>query len=201
MRKAAFFSATALVLITSGYVRAQEPSAAQAQQQSYPAQPQSPGQSTAPDHTVPSPPNAQPQAPIADQAKPAAVGPSQGNTASAVPGNGPPGATPQTTPSTISAENAKLDKLTTTAHQFPLSEEQRKMISKSIAAATPTEAAGGLANVHVADFLPTATPVHDFSLEVMKDIPSARQYKFVKADKRVLIIDPPNRTVVGEIAE
>jgi len=101
----------------------------------------------------------------------------------------------------FSAENAKLDKLTTTAHQFPLSEEQRTMISKSIAAATPTEAAGGLANVHVADFLPTATPVHDFSLEVMKDIPSARQYKFVKADKRVLIIDAPNRTVVGEIAE
>jgi hypothetical protein len=200
MRKAAFFGATALVLMTSGYVWAQEPSAAQAQQQSHPAQPQTPGQTSAPDHTVPPPPEAQPQAPIADQAKPAAVGPSQANTASAVPAEGPPGATPQTTPSTISAENAKLDKLTTTEHQFPLSEEQRKMIVKSIAAA-PTPAAAGLANVHVADFLPTATAVHDFSLEVMKDIPSAKQYKFVKADKRVLIIDPPNRTVVGEIAE
>ena len=45
-------------------------------------------------------------APIADQSKPAAVGPSQANTASSVSGtnNGPPGATGQTMPSTISGE-------------------------------------------------------------------------------------------------
>jgi hypothetical protein len=35
------------------------------------------GQTKAPDHTVPPPPEAQPQAPIADQSKPAAVGPSR----------------------------------------------------------------------------------------------------------------------------
>ena len=201
MRTAALCSATALVFITATCALAQEPTSTQAQQQNYPAQPQAPGATATPDHTIPPPPHAQPQAPIADQSKPAAVGPSQANTAAAVPSDRPPGATPQTTPSTISAENAKLDKLPTTALQFPLTEEQRKMISKSIAAASPTQTAAGLANVHVADFLPTATPIQDFSLEVMKEIPSAKQYKFVKADKRVLIVDPPNMTVVGEIAE
>lgn len=198
MRRAVFCSATALALITSAAF-AQTPSMGQEQQRAPQDQPQ--GRTSAPDHTVPPPPEAQPKAPIADQSAPAAVGPAQANTGSAAPGNSPLGATPQTMPSTISAENAKRDKLPTTALQFPLSDDQRQMISKSIAAATPVQPVGGLANVHVADFMPTATPLHDFSLEVMKDIPAARQYKFVKADKRVLIIDPPNMTVVGEIAE
>ena len=203
MRKATFCSATALMLIASGFAIAQEPTAAQAQQQSFPAQPQTSGQTTAPNHTVPPPPEAQPQAPIADQSKPAAVGPSQANTASSVAGtsSGPLGATPQTMPSTISAENAKRDKLPTTALQFPLSDEQKKLIMKSIANTPLTQSKDDLSKVHVADFLPTATPTQDFSLEVMSEIPSAKRYKFVKLEKRLLIVDPPNLTVVGEIVQ
>lgn len=199
MSKAALCSAAALALIASGYAFAQEPSAAQAQQQSRPAQPATPGQTSAPDHTVPPPPNAQPQAPIADQAKPAAVGPSQANTAGAVPSDVPPGATPQTMPSTISAKNAALDKLPTTALQLPLTAEQKQLIAKSAAATAPAQSNPDLVNLHVADFLPTATPTHDFSLDVMREIPAAKNYKFVKVDKRLLIIDTPNQTVVGEI--
>src|SRR6476469_2462838 len=119
MRRA-FFCSAGLALITS-VAFAQAPSMGQEKQQAPQDQPQ--GQTTAPDHTVPPPPQAQPQAPIADQSKPAAVGPSQANTASAVAGNSPPGATGQTMPSTISAENAKLDKLPITALQFPLTDE------------------------------------------------------------------------------
>jgi hypothetical protein len=203
MRKATLCSATALVLIASGFAIAQEPTAAQAQQQSFPAQPQTSGQTKAPDHTVPPPPEAQPKAPIADQSKPAAVGPSQANTASSTPGNGngPLGATPQTMPSTISAENAKRDKLPTTALQFPLSDEQKQLIAKSIAKAPLAQSKDDLTNVHVADFLPTATPTQDFSLEVMQHIPAAKQYKFVKLEKRVLVVDATNLTVVGEFVQ
>ena len=196
MRRAVFSSA-ALALITS-VAFAQAPSMGQEKQQAPQDQPQ--GRTSAPDHTVPPPPEAQPKAPIADQAKPAAVGPSQANTAGSVPSNGPIGATGQTMPSTISAENAKLDKLTTTAHQFPLTEDQKKLIAKSIASAPKAQGTGDLSNVHVADFLPTATPSQDFSPEVVSEIPAAKQYKFVKLDKRVLIVDPPNGTVVSEIA-
>jgi hypothetical protein len=197
MRIAAFCGAAALAVITSVAV-AQAPSMGQEKQQAPQDQPQ--GRTSAPDHTTPAPPNAQPQAPIADQSKPAAVGPSQANTASSTPGtsSGPIGATGQTMPSTISAENARLDKLPTTALQFPLTDEQKKLIAKSVASA-PNTAGANLANVHVADFLPTATPVQDFSLEVMGEIPSAKQYKFVKLEKRVLIVDPTVSTVVGEI--
>ena len=190
--------ATALALIASVAI-AQTPSMGQEKQQAPQDQPQ--GRTSAPDNTVPPPPESQPKAPIADQSAPAAVGPAQANTGSAAPENSPLGATPQTMPSTISAENAKRDKLPTIAHQFPLSDEQRRMISKSIAEAPRVETTNGLANVHVTDFLPTSTPIHNFSSEVMRDIPAAKQYKFAKADKRVLIVDPPNMTVVGEIAE
>jgi hypothetical protein len=196
MRRAAFCGA-ALAVITS-VAFAQAPSMGQEKQQAPQDQPQ--GRVSAPDHTVPPSPEAQPKAPIADQSAPAAVGPSQANTASSVPSNAPLGATGQTMPSTISAENAERDKLTTTAHQFPVTEDQRKLIAKSTASAPKTQVTGDLSNVHVADFLPTATPIQDFSLEVMSEIPAAKQYKFVKLDKRVLIVDPPNGTVVGEIA-
>ena len=197
MSRVAFCSVTALVLVTS-VALAQQPSMGQEKQQAPQDQPQ--GQTSAPNQTIPPPPQAQPQAPIADQSKPAAVGPAQANTASNVSGNGPPGATGQTMPSTISADNAKLDKLPTTALQFPLTDEQKKLMAKSVAAA-PRTAGANLANVHVADFLPTATPAQDFSLEVMSEIPAAKQYKFVKLDKRLLVVDPSIGTVVGEISE
>lgn len=197
MRRAAFSSA-ALALITS-VAFAQAPSMGQEKQQAPQDQPQ--GQTKAPDHTVPPTGEAQPQAPIADQSKPAAVGPAQANTASNVPDNKPPGATGQTMPSTISAENAKLDKLPTTAHQFPLTDEQKKSIAKSTADAPLAQSKEDLSNVHVADFLPTATPTQDFSAEVTQQIPGAKQYKYVKLEKRLLIVDPPNLTVVGEIVQ
>jgi hypothetical protein len=195
MRKVAVCSAAALALITS-VALAQQPSMGQEKQQAPQDKPQ--GQTSTPDHTIPPPPQAQPQAPIADQSKPAAVGPAQASTAANVSGNSPPGATGQTMPSTISADNAKLDKLPTTALQFPLTDAQKKLIAKSVAAAPQTTGAN-LANVHVADFLPTGTSTQDFSLEVMSEIPAAKQYKFVKPDNRVLVVDPSIGTVVGEI--
>jgi hypothetical protein len=199
MRRLAFYSATALALITS-VALAQQPSMGQEKQQAPQDQPQ--GRTSAPDHTIPPPPQAQPQAPIADQSKPAAVGPAQANTASNIPSDRPPGATGQTMPSTISADNAKLDKLPTTALQFPLTDAQKKLIAKTVASA-PKSTDAGLASLHVADFLPIATPVQDFSLEVMNEIPAAKQYKFVKLDKRLLVVDPSigGGSVVGEISE
>ena len=104
-------------------------------------------------------------------------------------------------PSTISAENAKLDKLPTTALQFPLSDEQKHLIAKNTADAPLARSNTDLSKVHVAAFLPSVTSIQDFSLEVIREIPAAKRYKFVKLETRVLIVDPPNLTVVGEIAQ
>ena len=189
MHKTAWCGAIALSLLGSSSVLAQ--SAAPAQQQS--------AQTRAPDHAVPPPPDGQPQAPQADQAKPAAVGPAQANSAGSMASEAPPGATRQTMPSTISEGNAALDKLPTTAMQFPLTEEQRKLVTTSVAAVPKTETNAELSNLHVAMFLPIGTPIQEFSGELIQQFPSARRYKYIKIDDRILIVDPPNRTVVGEI--
>jgi hypothetical protein len=177
---------------------AQQPSLKDAQAQHPPAQPERPATTTAPDHTVPPPPQSQPQAPIADQAKPAAVGPAQANTADMLPGKTPPGATGQTMPSTISAANAALDKKPTTALQFPLTDEQKRVIAQSVAKA-PNAEARGLSDVHVAMFLPIGISLEAFPADVTQKVPDASRYKYVKLNNRVLIVDPPLLTVVGEI--
>ena len=167
--------------------------------QSFPAQPAQPGQTSAPDHTVPPPPEAQPRDPQADQSKPAAVGPAQANSADSVASQTPPGATGQTMPSTISEKNAALDKLPTIAMQFPLTDEQKKLIARSVASVPKTATNADLSKLHVAMFLPIDTQIQEFSGELIQQFPPAGRYKYIKIDDRILIVDPPNRTVVGEI--
>jgi hypothetical protein len=203
MHKTMWCSAIALSLLGSSSALAQSAAPAQEQtpatQQSFPAQPDQPAQNRAPDHTVPPPPDGQPQAPRADQAKPAAVGPAQANSAGSTASQAPPGATGQTMPSTISEENAALDKLPTTAMQFPLTDEQKKLVAKSVAAAPKTDTNPELSKLDAAMFLPIGTPIQEFSGELIQQFPPATQYKYVKLDDRILLVDPPNRTVVGEI--
>jgi len=203
MNKALWCSALALGLLGSGAALSQTPPApeqapAQAQRQHFPAQPQTQGQTTAPDHTVPAPPHAQPQAPIADQAKPAAVGPAQADTAS----GGAPlfGATPQMTPSTMSAANAELDKKPIVALQFPLTDEQKKAIGSELADAKPQNSPE-LAKVQIPGYLPIGATLQEFAPDLTQKVPGLSRYKFVKADKRVLIVDPPNFTVISAIPQ
>jgi len=190
MRRLLFTSAMALTLC-AGYAAAQHP----------PDQPTPPGRATAPDHTIPPTGAAQPQAPLADQAKPAAVGPSQANTAGSMPEHQVPGATRQTMPSTISAENAAQDKLPTAAFQFPLSPEQKRMIAASVAK-MPVATASGDARLTVSSKLPHAleSSMQEFPGDVTQRLPEAAKYKYVKLPQGLLIVDPPNHTVVGEIA-
>jgi hypothetical protein len=202
MHKTIWCGAMALSLLGSSSALAQSAAPAQEQSpstQSFPAQPERPAQNRAPDHTVPPPPDAQPQAPQADQSKPAAVGPAQANSAGSIASETPPGATGQTMPSTISKENAALDKLPTTAMQFPMTDEQKKLVAKSVAAAPKTESNADLSKLHVAMFLPIGTPTQEFSGELIQQFPPASRYKYIKVEDRILIVDPPIQTVVGEI--
>ncbi len=194
MHKALLYSTVALGLLSAGAAFGQ---AGDAQQQTSPQQPAK--GASAPDHTTPPPPQAQPQAPLADQAKPAAIGPAQANTADKL--NGPKDfATPQTMPSTLSADNAKLDKLPITALQLPLTDDQKKKIADGLSSAKGQNSAE-LGNVHVAGYLPPEVTLREFSPEMTQQLPLLGRYKFVKADQRVLIVDPPNLVVVGEIPQ
>ncbi|MDP2410678.1 MAG: hypothetical protein Q8M26_10385 [Pseudolabrys sp.] len=170
----------------------------ESQKQSFPAQPQPQSTSTAPDGTTPAPGQSQPQAPIADQLAPAAVGPAQAATTDNAEGpKAPMGSTRQTTPSTISPENAALDKLSTTAWAFRISDDQKKLIVASVANAP--NAQGDLKNLGVANFVTNDLPLVAFSDDVQKAIPMGARYKYLKADGRLLVVDSANLIVVSEI--
>lgn len=135
-----------------------------------------------------------PQAAPAQQPSTVGVAPSSGEGAAdyAV-----PGATRQTVPSTISAENAKLDKLPILAQQFPLSAEQKRMIYDSVAK-VPGATASDI-KTKVSEELPTLTPLQTFPQDVTAQIPDATFYRYVKLADHVLIVNPGNWIVVGDI--
>ena len=138
----------------------------------------------------------QPPGMEADNAKPTMLQPEH----SATPGRiaeQVPGATPQTMPSTISAENAAQDKLPTIAFQLPLTAEQQGRIAASLAQASVAPV--GTIAATVSQSVPTGVMLQEFPGELKTEIPATARYKYVKLTDRVLIVDPPNWTVVAEI--
>jgi hypothetical protein len=100
----------------------------------------------------------------------------------------------QTVPAKFSERNDKIDKLPIMAMPLGLSDEQRRAILDSVKQANPpvqTTAA------KPAEELPLNIVVHD--LGVAANIPEAAQLKIVKTPDRILLIQPSNRIVVGEI--
>ena len=201
MRKALWFTALAAVLMTPGYLAAQEPNKAEAERQSFPAQAQPPSHTTAPMGTNPGTAGGQPQSPQANQAKPADVGPAQANTAntgnSGGGSNWPFGSTRQTAPSTVSAENDKLDKLPVIAYSFWLSDADKKMIVEGVANAPKAE--GKINSAKVADLLPPGVESVNFPADLAQKLPMAGRYAYVKTENRVLVIDPNLKIIVAEV--
>jgi hypothetical protein len=138
----------------------------------------------------------QPPGVEADNAKPTMLQPEH----SATPGNVAeqvPGSTRQTMPSTISAENAAQDELPIVALQLPLTDEQKSKIAASLAKASVAPVGGVRANV--TQSLPNDVMLQEFPAEATAAVPDVARYKYVKLPDRVLIVDPPFWTVVGEI--
>jgi hypothetical protein len=102
----------------------------------------------------------------------------------------------QTVPSTISKRNAELDALPTMAFPLPFTDEQRQRIREAVSQA-PVERGG---NTRAAELLPSGIDVRDLPREITDQIPAARNLGYVRTADRILLISPPNRIVVGEIA-
>jgi hypothetical protein len=201
MRKALWFCTVAAALITPAYLAAQEPPKGEAERQSPPSQTDGSANTIAPMGTNPGTTNAQPQAPQADQAKPADVGPAQANTAntgnSNAGSNWPLGSTRQTAPSTVSAENDKLDKMPIIGYSFWLSDDEKKMIVQGVANAPKAE--GKINSAKVADLLPADVESVNFPAELAQKVPMAGRYAYVKTENRVLVIDPNLKIIVAEV--
>jgi hypothetical protein len=101
----------------------------------------------------------------------------------------------QTVPAKYSARNDALDRLPTMAFPLPLTDEQRQRIRAAVSKA-PVESAGAQS----ADLLPSGINVRDLPRELTAEIPATRNLGYVRTADRILLVSPPNRIVVGEIA-
>ena len=200
MRKALWLTTLTSTLLASSYLAAQEPQKGAAERQSPPSQADGSAKTVAPMGTNPGTTNAQPQAPLADQASPADVGPAQANTAntanSTAGSNWPMGSTRQTAPSTVSAENDKLDKLPVIAYSFWLSDSDKKLIVQGVANAPKTD----VKDAKVSNLLPPGVESVDFPADVAQKLPMAGRYEYVKLENRVLIIEPNLKIIVADVS-
>jgi hypothetical protein len=102
----------------------------------------------------------------------------------------------QTVPAKFSARNATLDKLPTNATPLWLNDEQRAKIAATLrSGGTPAAAT----DAHLADPVPPNVELRELPDALKRDIPDVNKLKYLRTDDRILLVDPPNRTVVGEI--
>ena len=102
----------------------------------------------------------------------------------------------QTDPAKYSERNNALDELPTMAFPLPLTDEQRQRIRAAVGKA-PVESA----SAQSADLLPSGITVRDLPRELTAEIPATRNLGYVRTSDKILLVSPPNRIVVGEIAD
>jgi hypothetical protein len=111
--------------------------------------------------------------------------------------SGPIGATPQTMPSTVSAENDKLDKTPIMAQPLTITDDDKRLIFDSIAANTEVETRA--IDTEPANTLPVDVKMFDLPEKVSEQVPALKGYKYVKLTNKIVIVSAPNRIVVGEL--
>jgi hypothetical protein len=114
--------------------------------------------------------------------------------------SGPIGATRQTMPAKYSAENAAKDELPIMAQPLDLTDGQKQLIAKAVAG-NPDVFIAGIEAAPAATTLSNDVILHDLPVTVTEQVPAVKGYKFVKLQDKILLVSPPNRTVVGEIAQ
>jgi hypothetical protein len=101
----------------------------------------------------------------------------------------------QTVPAKFSERNDRIDKLPIMAMPLGLSDAQRRAILASVKqAGQPVQST----STKPSEELPANIVVHD--LGASSDIPEVARLKYVRTPQGVLLVEPSNRIVVGEIA-
>jgi hypothetical protein len=100
----------------------------------------------------------------------------------------------QTVPAKFSKRNDAIDKLPIMGMSLGLSDDQKRKIVESVRAANAPVANTA---ARVAEELPWNVTVHD--LPASANDPAMAKLKYVRVQDRVLLVEPTNRIVVGEI--
>jgi hypothetical protein len=100
----------------------------------------------------------------------------------------------QTVPAKFSARNDKLDNIPIMAMPRGLTDEQKRKIIESVKSANePVQTS----DAKPADELAWKVKVHDLGASASD--PVLKNLKYVRTKDRILLVDAPNRVVVGEI--
>ncbi|HZS65181.1 MAG TPA: hypothetical protein VFA53_11905 [Xanthobacteraceae bacterium] len=102
----------------------------------------------------------------------------------------------QTEPAKYSQRNDALDKLPIMAHPLPLNDEQKQAIYHGL---TQAQAPTVKLDAKPAQSLPLSVTLNDLPAAIAQNYPSLRGYKFVRAPDKLLLVNPAQRVVVGEI--
>jgi hypothetical protein len=123
-----------------------------------------------------------------------------GNASVEPPPSGPIGAFGQTIPAKYSKRNDTLDHVATMAIPLPLSDQQRKQIYDAVMADKSQPVAGADA-LEPASELSSAQALNGMHPlpESVRGIDGVTRLYFVKAKGKILLVEPAERTVVGQI--
>jgi len=143
-------------------------------------------------------PQAPPQTTLAPQASQPglnAAGPVLVDGKLAVP-NAPKDA--QTEPAKFSAKNDAMDNLPTMAYPPSLTVEQKQAIYQSVSAgqAPVSNITAGLS-----EQVPALMPMQELPRDLADKLPSIHDYKFVRLQDKILLVNPRESIVVGEITK
>ncbi len=104
----------------------------------------------------------------------------------------------QTVPAKFSARNDAIDKIPTMAYPAPLTAEQRQAIYQIV---SQGQAPIIKVDAKPAELLPPSVEMQELPREVAEKYPSIRDYKFVRLEDKVLLVNPREGIVVGELAK
>ena len=102
----------------------------------------------------------------------------------------------QTVPAKFSKRKDELDKLPTMAFRLSLNDEQKRTLRDGVRAAGQPVAD---IKPQITEELPNSVATYDLPEAVTAAAPSLRGLKYIPLKDKILLIDPPNRIVVGEI--
>jgi hypothetical protein len=102
----------------------------------------------------------------------------------------------ETVPAKFSQRNAALDQVPIMARPLPLNDDQKRRIYDVVSEANKPVAT---ITAQPASALPGAVELFEMPPE-LADIAAVRDLKYVRVAGKVLLVQPPNKVVVGEIA-
>ena len=104
----------------------------------------------------------------------------------------------QDEPAKFSAKNANLDNTPIQAYPLSLTDEQKRAIYQKLSEGT---ASAPNVNYQVAQQVPATLALQDLPADMAASMPGVRDYKFLRLSDRILVVNPRESIVVGELTQ